>query len=192
MHYHGLEAGKIDCRRFKARLDALLDERRRPEQDAQLRSHARHCPDCASWMESQTMVLAALESMADEQCPADFAFRVVQSIDADRHRWSHWRRWAVAALALAAGLLLAFLGWRSPETAPNRPEAPMVKQSPPVPPYELLARETEYFAVNLKAHQLVVVGEVAEGFKPVTSSVFSALNTLWRALPGSESATRTL
>jgi hypothetical protein len=44
----------------------------------------------------------------------------------------------------------------------------------------------------LKSHQLVVVGEVAEGFKPVTSSVFTALNTLWRALPGSESAARTL
>jgi predicted anti-sigma-YlaC factor YlaD len=191
MRYHELDVEKIDCRRFKARLDAVLDERRRPEQDRQLRSHARHCPDCAAWMKSQTTALAALESMADENCPADFAFRVLQSVEPVR-RPARWRRWAVTALAVAAGLLLAILGWRSPETAPNRPQTPMAKQSPAVPPYEIIARETEHFADDFKAHQLIVVGEVAEGFKPVTSSVFTALNTLWRALPGSESAARTL
>ena len=191
MRYQELDAGKIDCRRFKARLNAVLDERRGPEHDSQLRLHARHCPDCASWMKSQTTALAALESMADEECPADFAFRVVQSVEPVRQP-SRWRRWAVAALALAAGLLLAVLGWRSPETTPNRPETPVAKQSPAVPTYELLARETEHFAVNLRSHHLVVVGEVAEGFKPVTSSVFTALNTLWCALPGGESAARTL
>jgi len=191
MRYHELDAGKVDCRRFKARLDAVLDERRRPEQDSQLRSHARHCPECTSWMKSQTMALTALESMAAEECPADFAFRVLQSIEPVR-RPSHWRRWAVAALALAAGLLLAILGWRSPDAAPNQPQTPLANQSPVVQPYEIFARETEHFAVNLKSHQLVVVGEVADGFKPVTSSVFTALNSLWRALPGSESAARTL
>jgi len=183
--------GRIDCRRFKARLDSVLDERRRPEQDAQLRSHTRHCPDCAAWMKSQTVALAALESMTDAECPADFAFRVLQSVKPIR-RPARWRRWAAAALAVAAGLLLAILGWKSPETAPSRPDTPMAKQSPTVPSYEILARETEHFAVNLKDHQLIVVGEVAEGFKPVTSSVFTALNTLWHALPGSESAARTL
>jgi predicted anti-sigma-YlaC factor YlaD len=196
MHYHALDVGKFDCRKFKARLDVALDERRRPEQDAQLRSHARHCADCAAWMKSQTTALAALESMAVEECPADFAFRVLQSVEPLR-RPPRWRRWAVAALAVAAGLLLAVLGWRSPEVAPNRPETPIAKQSPAVPSpavpsYEILARKTEDFAVNLKSHQLVVVGEVAEGFKPVTSSVFTALNSRWRALPGSESAARTL
>jgi predicted anti-sigma-YlaC factor YlaD len=193
MRYHELDAGKVDCRRFKARLDAVLDERRRPEQDAQLRSHARHCPGCASWMKSQTMALAALESMAPEERPADLAFRVLQSVDADRRQSVvHWRRWAVAAMAVAAGLLLAILGWRSPDAAPNRPGTEVVEQSPAVRPYEILARETEHFAVNLRSHQLIVVGEVADGFKPVTSSVFTALNTLWRALPGGESAARTL
>jgi predicted anti-sigma-YlaC factor YlaD len=191
MRYHELDVGKVDCRRFRSRLDAVLDERRRPEQDAQLRSHARHCPDCEAWMKSQMMALAALASMADEECPPDFAFRVVQSVE-PVGRPSHWRRLAVAAMAVAAGLLLAILSWRSPEAAPNRPETPLVKQSPTVRPYEILARETEHLAVNLKSHQLVVVGEVADGFKPVTSSVFTALNTLWRALPGSESAARTL
>src|SRR5262245_43986354 len=173
MRYHELDLGKIDCRRFKARLDAVLDERRRPEQDAQLRSHARYCPDCAAWMKSQAMVLAALESMADEECPADFAFRVLQSVEPVR-RPSRWRRLAVAAMAVAAGLLLAILAWRSPDAAPNRPETPVAQQTPAVPPYEIL----EHFAVNLKSHQLVVVGEVADGFKPVTSSVFTALNSL--------------
>jgi predicted anti-sigma-YlaC factor YlaD len=191
MRYHELDVGKVRCRRFKERLDTVLDERRRPEQDAQLRSHARHCPDCDSWMKSQAMALAALESMPDEECPADFAFRVLQSAEPVR-RPLHWRRWAVAALTVAAGLLLAILGWKSPERAQNRPETPIAEQSPAVPPYEMLARETEHFAVNLRSHQLIVVGEVAEGFKPVTSSVFTALNTLWRALPGSESAARTL
>lgn len=95
-------------------------------------------------------------------------------------------------MAVAAGLLLAILAWRSPDAAPSRPETPIVEQSPAVLPFEKLARETEHFAVNLRSHQLVVVGEVADGFKPVTSSVFTALNTLWRALPGSESAARTL
>jgi predicted anti-sigma-YlaC factor YlaD len=193
MRYHELDAEKVDCRRFKARLDAVLDERRRPEQDAQLRSHARHCPRCASWMKSQSVALAALESIAPEECPVDLAFRVLQSVDADRRRpVVHWRRWAVAAMAVAAGLLLAILGWRSPDAAPNQPEMPVAKQSPTEPPYEIFARETEHFAVNLRSHQLVVVGEVADGFKPVTSSVFTALNTLWRALPGGESAARTL
>jgi predicted anti-sigma-YlaC factor YlaD len=191
MRYHELDTGKVDCRRFKARLDAVLDERRSPEQDARLRSHARDCPDCAAWMKSQATVLAALESMADEECPADFAFRVVQSVE-PAHRPPRWRRWAVAAMAVAAGLLLAILGWRSPDAAPNQPEMPVAQQSPAEPPYEIFARETEHFAVNLRSHQLVVVGEVADGFKPVTSSVFTALNTLWRALPGGESAARTL
>jgi len=100
MHYHALDVGKFDCRKFKARLDVALDERRRPEQDAQLRSHARHCADCAAWMKSQTTALAALESMAVEECPADFAFRVLQSVEPLR-RPPRWRRWAVAALSLA-------------------------------------------------------------------------------------------
>jgi len=191
MHYHALDVGRIDCRRFKTRLDAVLDERRRPEQDARLRSHARHCPDCAAWMKSQTIALAALESMVGEECPADFAFRVLQSVEPVR-RPGLRRRWAIVAMSVAAGLLLAILGWRSPEVAPNRPQTPIAKQSPVVPSYEILARETEHFAVNLRSRQLVVVGEVADGFKPVTSSVFTALNTLWRALPGSESAARTL
>ena len=190
MHYHGRDIESLECRQFRARLDLVLDERLRPERDPELRAHARRCSNCAGWMKAQTRALAALESMADAECPADLAFRVVQSHEPDRRRPLHWRRWTIASLAIAAGLLLAILSWRSPEA--NRPETPLAKQSPPVPPYELLARETQDFAFNLKAHQLVVVGEVAEGFKPVTSSVFSALNTLWRALPGSESATRTL
>jgi len=187
MHYHPLNADKLDCRQFKWRLDAVLDERQQPEQDSQLRTHARHCPDCAAWMREQTSALSALESLADANCPPDLAFRVVQSFAAQRRHPALWRRWAVAALSVAAGLLLLVLIWRNGDIERRQPHMPITTQSP-LPAYELLAREAD----NWKTKQLGVVGEVAHGFKPVTSSVYTALNNLWRALPGSESAQRTL
>jgi predicted anti-sigma-YlaC factor YlaD len=176
----------MQCPEFKTRLDWILDHRESPRHDAKLRAHARQCSNCADWLDAHDMLLAGFQQAQFPRPVADFSLRVLGTVEAQRVQRKRWRVLAVACLSVAAALLVIVLSWRSSD-------APPVAQEPNVraPVRPLVAMDYEQFAqrtMNLTTKQLVLMGKVAEGFKPVTSSVYTALNSLLRSLPGSELA----
>jgi len=143
MRYDRLHRDEIDCRKFKARLDSVLDDRQDPDADSELDAHIQRCPSCADWMAAHTELLAAMPNdsakvsdgsilhslnVRDAIVPRpDFALRVLQVVEGERQRRNRWRRWQIAALAVAVGLMIAILNWRSPDVGgpmaapPNHP-----------------------------------------------------------------------
>lgn len=126
----------MQCEEFEDRLNAVLDERRRPEWDAELRLHCETCRECREVAASYGALLDGFYTLCAGELPADLADRVLtdRAVLANR-AWDHWypqpataRRVAIAAAALAtaAGLLIAFLP--TPKTAPRK-SSPEVAQS---------------------------------------------------------------
>src|SRR5262245_39137682 len=182
MHYAGLS-----CAEFKMRLDEVLDARRQPDRDQQLRDHARRCAKCAQWMDDHKVLLATVGEIAGESPRPDFSFQVLQAVEIQQ-RQQRRRVWRAALLALAAGLLIAAVGWRIPRGS-QLPQELANEGQPPTFAYASIVVD---LASSLTTKPTRLAGEVAEGFKPVTSSVYTALHTLWRTLPGSESAQKVL
>ncbi len=54
--------------------------------------------------------------------------------------------------------------------------------------YLRLAQTTRHLASDITSPQIALAGEVVEGFKPVTRSVYGALQNLWRTVPGRDVA----
>lgn len=187
MRYEKFQSNPLDCRKFKARLNAVLDAREDVSHDADLRAHARHCPSCAQWMHALTAVLAAIEettpiapaiSLAPQH---DFALRVLHSVDLERKQQRRWYRWRIASLAIAGGLLIAVLNWGLPDGGNSLTTLPSHPVTTPAP-----MRQLADLAGDLSSPPMVFVGNVAEGFKPVTTSVNTALQTLLRSVPGND------
>ncbi|HEY2761903.1 MAG TPA: hypothetical protein VGI75_14200 [Pirellulales bacterium] len=114
----------IDCRKFKAELNAALDARANPADDSELCAHADVCPDCADWLQTQSTIFAAIPVHAATSwnevfaAPPDFALSVLQLIETEKRRERKTRRITVGVLALAAALLIAVLNWQ-----PHQPDA---------------------------------------------------------------------
>lgn len=110
----------MQCEAFEDRLNAVLDERRRPECDAELVAHTAGCPACRQLAKAYQILLDGFYELATPEPPADLAERVMQ--DRARATERKFRRWVVVpALATAAAVLLAALPWlRTPQgdTAP--------------------------------------------------------------------------
>src|SRR4029078_6479921 len=99
---------------FRVRLDAALDARRSPQDDAELNSHARHCPKCFDWMNCQVDLLSAISSVAEVSPRPDFSVRVLQQLEVCQRQETKRRRFVISSVALAASLLLAVLfPWHS-------------------------------------------------------------------------------
>ena len=196
MRYDRLHRDEIDCRKFKARLDSVLDERQDPETDSELDAHIQSCPSCADWMAAHIELLEAMPNDAAEasddsilrglnlrdaiRCALDFALRVLQVVEGERQRQNRWRRWRIASLAVAAGLMIAVLNWRWPDVGGQ------MAGPPDHPVASLPMAQLADFAGDISTQQKALVGNMAEGFKPVTTSVNTAINTLLRALPVAE------
>jgi anti-sigma factor RsiW len=179
----------MHCEEFKTRLDSLLDERLKPSGDSRLRAHARRCAECAEWLHDHTALLTSVEKLPPVLPHADFSIRVLQSFDADQRQTQRQQRkrltWAIAGLATAAALLLMIVSWRD--------------SVPVIGPTKMLHQNAQPFASldyqrwladadHITSQQRAWVSELAHGLKPVTSSVHSALHTLWRNLPANELA----
>ena len=116
------------CEAFEDRLNAVLDERRRPEWDADLVEHTAGCPACRQLAAAYRILLDGFYELAIPDPPADLAERVLE--DRARLRRPTIRWWvATPALATAAALLLALFPWsQAPENAAPQNAAPQATQ----------------------------------------------------------------
>jgi predicted anti-sigma-YlaC factor YlaD len=182
------------CAEFRLRLDAVLDARRAPQEDFELNSHARHCPKCFDWMNSQADLMAVVGSLATVSPRPDFGVQVLQQFEVRRRQEKKQRRFVVSAVALAASLLLAVvfpwrsLNWFQPGEMPSNSPTGVGAVAELQNHYLKLAQTTRHLANDIATPQIALAGEVVEGFKPVTRSVYGALQNLWRTLPGSDVA----
>jgi hypothetical protein len=118
----------MQCEEFEDRLNQVLDARRRPEWDAELRLHCETCPECRDVATAYGVLLDGFYALAMPEAPADMAARVLADV---RPRLSLARNVSltVAALAIAAGLLVVVVPvLRSASRAPAQGAA--------VPPVE--------------------------------------------------------
>jgi hypothetical protein len=123
----------MQCDEFEERVNEVLDERGRPEWDAELRLHCEQCPACRKLAASYDALLDGFYALATPEAPVDMALRVVDELRAEPARG---RRYAgvAAALATAAVLLIAMVpllrGTLSPQT-PAKPAAqPLAAAAP--------------------------------------------------------------
>jgi hypothetical protein len=98
----------MQCEEFEDRINAVLDERKRPEADAELRLHCEACLDCRQVAAAYGRLLDGFYALAAPEADGDIAVRVLADL---QPLPSARRRWAVAAasLAAAAGLLIAVM-----------------------------------------------------------------------------------
>jgi hypothetical protein len=202
----------MHCERFKSRLNFVLDERLDPQADALLRGHARRCTDCADLLEAHVELFSAVEELPHPRPRADFSFRVMAAFEAaqseaatpvvplvsvapkrvEPSRSKSTRRWAMPAFAATAAAVIAVVVASSNVGGPAPERAVNVAQEMPVrvgSPHVLtpFAMGPAYLGDDVEA-QRVWVGELRQGMQPVTTSVYSALRTVWRTLPASELA----
>jgi hypothetical protein len=198
----------MHCERFKSRLNFVLDERLDPQSDSLLRGHARRCSECADLLEVHGELFSAVEELPHPRPRADFSFRVMAAFESAElatatplvsvapksdvpHRSKSARRWAFGGLAAAAAAMIGIVMTSSavgpaPEQIVNVIEQTPVRIGTPhiLTPF---AMGPAVLGNDVDA-QRVWVGELTEGIKPVTSSVYTALRTVWRTLPASELA----
>lgn len=74
----------MSCEKFEIRLQALLDERLRPEDDAPLRRHADACPACRDRLAAQSALWDGLASRSARLPSVDFVERVLRNVEHDR------------------------------------------------------------------------------------------------------------
>lgn len=117
----------MKCEEFEDRLNQVLDERRRPEWDAELRLHCEGCPACRGVAGSYGVLLDGFYASATPPPPADLAIRVVDEL---RAQPVVGRRASLAAalLATAAAALFLLPLWKldragQRRAAPERPVA---------------------------------------------------------------------
>lgn len=110
------------CEEFEDRLNAVLDERRRPEWDDELRLHCDSCAECRHLAASYDVLLDSFYALATPNAPADMGLRVLAELGPTP---TATRRWTAAAAALAmAACVLIVVGplLRGPST--GQPSAP--------------------------------------------------------------------
>jgi hypothetical protein len=117
----------MQCEEFEDHLNAVLDERGRPDCDAELQLHIETCAECRHIAACYAVLLDGFYALATPEAPSDLPARVL----AESYRPSTRARVATrmtAAIAIAAGLLIALIplarvSWRGEKVATVRPVA---------------------------------------------------------------------
>jgi mycothiol system anti-sigma-R factor len=102
----------MDCREFRAHLDAYVDGELAVDTMLAGRTHAEECPSCASEVESGRRFRQILSDQPRESAPAALRTRITVLCHRDE-RWRLIRPWVLApalAAALVAVALLAGVG----------------------------------------------------------------------------------
>ena len=138
-------------------------------------------------------LISAVADLPMNSPAPDFGIKVLQELAQVQRQNNRRKRLARLTMALAAGLLIALASWRSlgvfqGDSVPKFANHPASGAVAFETHYLQLAKTTRNLAGNITSPQVELAGEVAEGFKPVTRSVYSALHNLWRTLPGSDVA----
>jgi hypothetical protein len=191
----------MHCEKFKSRLNVVLDERLNPRREPSLRAHARRCSECADLLEMHTELLSAVRELPSVSPRADFSFRVMAAFEAStapaaqpvtptpnvstpRRVSRSSSKWFAGLLAAAAAVGFTMVSWNGTGPASGiDADAPTVVHVNPGSVGVIPAT----MADNLDL-QKALISDLTEGIKPVTSSVYTALQKVWRTLPASELA----
>ncbi len=167
----------MQCEEFEHRLNAILDERRRPEWDAEIRLHCEACADCRQIAHAYDDLMDGFYALAGPEAPSDMALRVMADMHPRPELWGRSTVAATGALVTAAVVLIAVgpLLWstsRTPspqaqsgsgrqiaasaplnsypiERLPMVPELISMTQSPDGDPFAGLAKETGQGLANV-------------------------------------------
>jgi hypothetical protein len=100
----------MQCEEFEDRLNAILDERQRPEADVELALHCETCPECRQLASAYARLLDGFYALVTPAAPRDMSARVLAdftvSVSPKRRLSAPSASLAAGALALAAGLLI--------------------------------------------------------------------------------------
>ena len=184
----------MNCTEFETRLNELLDQRRSLTGDRLLAEHATGCAECAQLAAEYSILVATMAKLPQEaflsekSLRPEFSLEVLKSLELREVGQAGWSRKkvlrsAAIAMAAAAAVLVAVMNWPRPEgdgQLPGGTTTVATTSSQSI----LLAGEWELLVRDAAAERMGWMGDVAEGFRPVTQSLYSALNALRRALPG--------
>jgi len=116
----------MQCVEFEDRLNAVLDERSRPEWDAELRLHCESCPGCRQLAVAYGALFDGFYALATPEAPSDMATRVMAELQ-PRPAYARRRALAAAIMATAAALFVAVLPWVDQWRKPTPPVAAVPK-----------------------------------------------------------------
>ncbi len=156
----------------------------------------RDCADCADLLTGHQMLLDAVELLDQPTLRSDFAIGVAADFNARRKRRQFARTVSWLSLASAAVVLIGFgihfVGRpsRTTQIVKQVDDGPAdVPRAPnPVAPQRQFVLTYPQF--NLDERQRELVGQMADGLKPVANSMSAALDALRRTFPGAETAPR--
>lgn len=128
----------MQCEKFEARLQDLLDQRARPEFDARLLEHAEACDNCRETLLLQEQLFTGLELWEAPSVSDGFAQRVLAQYAAETPVTRSADRsgtdklaWKVLAGVVAASLLIGVIVAASLQNAgAAKPETPSVAINP--------------------------------------------------------------
>ena len=110
----------MHCEKFETLWNEALDERRAPEDDAQLMAHAAECRQCAELLTTADALFIGLEGRAAVEPPADLAERVLADFNRPASRFGR-PALAVALLAMAASIaVVVALSWQALPLGPPK------------------------------------------------------------------------
>lgn len=121
----------MKCDEFDERVHSLLDDRASVHGDQPLMEHADACPKCRGMLRTYGDLFGGLEGGEIPELSSDFTGRVVAQVCAEETQTvrpaRYARQWfAVAAVAIAAGLLIALIPSLRNRLAPNDPNVPQM------------------------------------------------------------------
>jgi hypothetical protein len=122
----------MKCDELEVRIQQLLDDRRRPESDADVRAHIERCGRCRALVDTYSLAFSGLRSLALPEPSADLADRVIDQVRVQPSTLRRHVSVAAAALAAAAAVLVAVLPLLN---SARRPTVDMTVASAPAAPY---------------------------------------------------------
>jgi len=182
----------VRCEDFENRLNDAIDERRPPEEDAELLAHAAACSGCERLLRDYESVLKCLVPLRATEPSAGFTLRVISAYEpvmAAAPRTAPARGRAAAFLALAAALLLsalpAWYWWRGAPSA-TQPASDSATVGDAVAAADNFMAESappEQLAESDRAPRPALVDQVSEAYEPYLVATTETLATALGANP---------
>ncbi len=205
------------CNEFDARVQKLLDERRSPEFDSDLLSHAEHCSTCHSQLATLTRLFDSLDILDVPDLPSDFAQRVVDSVNKPTLIFSApnsstsrapamWPLLAFAATLLLATIPLSWYALNGPQivaqpTSNKKPtdaldQAGSARHAPSTSSVAsggwLVTGATilELYPEEVRQRHRLQVTRIADDLRPIATPFNAALTAIRRSIPLSKRHTK--
>ncbi|HEY3447729.1 MAG TPA: zf-HC2 domain-containing protein [Myxococcales bacterium] len=81
----------------------MVDHELAPAQEAELKSHLEHCPECQHGFEKYSRAVTLVRSVSRERAPADFAQQVLKRVR-KRRRWQGTQIFESVGMPAQAGI----------------------------------------------------------------------------------------